>query len=99
MYFNEIAFERVIKYFYNIIDIHSNNIIHRDIKPENLVFISKDSYELKIVDFGLSEFVNDSECLYPRSGTPGYVSTEILNNKPYNTKVDIFSLGVIMYLL
>lgn len=38
------------------------------------------SYELKIVDFGLSEFVNDHDSLYKRSGTPGYVAPEILKD-------------------
>lgn len=53
-------------------------IIHRDLKPENLIFVDDDKYEIKIVDFGLSEFVNDPEQLYKRSGTPGYVAPEIL---------------------
>jgi serine/threonine protein kinase len=38
------------------------------------------SYDLKIVDYGLSEFVNDPDCLYKRSGTPGYVAPEILKD-------------------
>ena len=41
--------------------MHDNNIIHRDLKPENLIFKCKDSYDIRIVDFGLSEFVNDVE--------------------------------------
>jgi calcium-dependent protein kinase len=63
-----------------LLEIHSNNIIHRDIKPENLIFKDKLSYDLKIVDYGLSEFVNDPDCLYKRSGTPGYVAPEILKD-------------------
>lgn len=41
--------------------MHDRNIIHRDIKPENLIFKDKESYDIRIVDFGLSEFVNDPE--------------------------------------
>lgn len=41
--------------------MHKRNIIHRDIKPENLIFKDKESYDLRIVDFGLSEFVNDPD--------------------------------------
>ena len=80
-----------------IIDLHSINVIHRDIKPENLIFTEKNSLEIKIVDFGLAEYVNDSEVLFKRSGTPGYVSPEILRDRPYNQKTDLFSLGVILY--
>ena len=79
------------------IDLHSINVIHRDIKPENLIFTEKNSLEIKIVDFGLAEYVNDSEVLFKRSGTPGYVSPEILKDRPYNQKTDLFSLGVILY--
>ena len=77
--------------------MHENNIIHRDLKPENMIFKSKDSYDIRIVDFGLSEFVNDSEQLYKRSGTPGYVAPEILLGLPYDFKVDVYSLGVLFF--
>ena len=82
-----------------ILALHSQNIIHRDLKPENLIFKDKEHYEIKIVDFGLSEFINDPDQLYKRSGTPGYVAPEILKGKSHDEKVDIFGLGVIMYLL
>jgi calcium/calmodulin-dependent protein kinase I len=81
------------------IDLHSINVIHRDIKPENLIFTEKNSLEIKIVDFGLAEYVNDSEVLFKRSGTPGYVAPEILKNQSYDSKSDIFAAGVILYLL
>ena len=60
------------------------NVIHRDIKPENLIFADKNSLEIKVIDYGLAEFVQDPEVLFKRSGTPGYVSPEILKDKPYN---------------
>lgn len=60
------------------------NVIHRDIKPENLIFVDKNSLEIKVIDYGLAEFVQDPEVLFKRSGTPGYVSPEILKDKPYN---------------
>lgn len=75
------------------------NIIHRDIKPENLMFVKKNTFQIKIVDFGLAEYVDDSEALFKRSGTPGYVAPEILKDKPYGSKSDMFSLGVILYQL
>jgi serine/threonine protein kinase len=79
--------------------LHDKKIIHRDLKPENLIFKDKDHYDIRIVDFGLSEFIDDPEQLYKRSGTPGYVAPEILKGKPHNEKSDIFALGVILYLL
>ena len=60
------------------------NVIHIDIKPENLIFVDKNSLEIKVIDYGLAEFVQDPEVLFKRSGTPGYVSPEILKDKPYN---------------
>lgn len=74
-------------------------IIHRDIKPENLLISNMKDFDIQITDFGLSEFMVDNEQLYKRSGTPGYVAPEILRDKPYDTKADIFSCGVILYLL
>ena len=79
--------------------IHKLQIIHRDIKPENLIFKDRKGYEVKLVDFGLSEFVKDPDQLYKRSGTPGYVAPEILKDLHYDSKADIFGAGVILYLL
>ena len=53
---------------------------------------------LKIVDFGLSALMLN-EPLNMRCGSPGYVAPEILNDLGYGTKVDIFSAGIILYIL
>lgn len=53
---------------------------------------------LKIVDFGLSALIKDSP-LNMRCGSPGYVAPEILNDLGYGTKADIFSAGIILYIL
>jgi calcium/calmodulin-dependent protein kinase I len=53
---------------------------------------------LQIVDFGLSASVSDGE-LNMRCGSPGYVAPEILNDDGYGCKVDIFSAGIILYIL
>lgn len=73
------------------------DVIHRDIKPENIMLKSKDSLEIKIIDFGLAEFRHDPDVLFKKSGTPGYCAPEVLSGKVYDTKSDVFSLGVIMY--
>ena len=79
--------------------IHSLGIMHRDLKPENLILKDDDDYDIRLADFGLAEFVDKKEFLFRRCGTPGYVAPEILNDQPYDTKCDIFSAGVILYIL
>lgn len=79
--------------------IHSINVIHRDLKPENLLLTSKDDdANLKLADFGFAVEVNgfsvSSQC-----GTPGYIAPEILNNHLYGKPVDMWSFGVILYIL
>ena len=82
-----------------LVYLHSMNIMHRDIKPENLILKDENGFDLKLADFGLAEFVNQKQHLFKRCGTPGYVAPEILDDKPYDTKVDVFSAGVILYIL
>lgn len=80
--------------------IHRNNIVHRDLKPENLILASKDNdLDLRIADFGLASFIKEGEQLDYRCGTPGYVGPELLQDKGYDRKVDMFSVGVILYVL
>ena len=74
--------------------------MHRDIKPENLILKDNDNDgEVKIADFGLATYVNCGEYLFKRCGTPGYVAPEILADDKYDQKVDVFSAGVILYIL
>ena len=80
--------------------LHQRGIVHRDLKPENLILASKDNdYMLKIADFGLASFIKSSELLKLRCGSPGYVAPELLDDRGYNTKADIFSAGVILYVM
>lgn len=75
--------------------IHNNNIIHRDLKPENLLFDSE-GY-IHITDFGISIEMEDGKIIQDISGTPGYISPEIIMNKPQNKVSDFFSIGIITY--
>lgn len=80
--------------------LHKRNIVHRDLKPENLLLLSdKNDTDIKIADFGLSKRVKDLTGNDPACGTPGYVAPEILQGKAYGTEVDIWAIGVIMYIL
>jgi calcium-dependent protein kinase len=76
---------------------HSNGVVHRDIKPENIM-IGGDG-EIKLIDFGLSEkSVKKDASLHTIAGTPYYMAPEVLEGD-YNFKCDIWSLGVLMYVL
>lgn len=81
--------------------VHQNNIFHRDLKLDNIVLKRKNDYhDIAIVDFGLAEFYSETgNYLIPKCGTVGYVAPEILTENNYNTKIDIFSIGIIMYIL
>ncbi len=80
--------------------MHAKGIMHRDIKPENLILKdSENDWDVKIADFGLSQFLSSNDYLFTRCGTPGYVAPEILADEKYDEKVDVFSAGVILYIL
>jgi serine/threonine protein kinase len=80
--------------------MHEHNVIHRDLKPENLILASKDNdYDLRIADFGLASFIKDGDLLTMRCGSPGYVAPEILQDIGYTQSSDIFSAGVILYVM
>eukprot|EP00922_Rhytidocystis_sp_ex-Travisia-forbesii_P049193 GHVS01073262.1.p1 GENE.GHVS01073262.1~~GHVS01073262.1.p1 ORF type:complete len:640 (-),score=81.16 GHVS01073262.1:387-2306(-) len=78
---------------------HEHNIVHRDLKPENFLFLdkTKDS-PLKIIDFGLAARCDDKTILTTKAGTPYYVAPQVLQGK-YTNKCDLWSAGVIMYIL
>lgn len=73
--------------------------MHRDLKPENILCKKKNVLEIGIVDLGFATFYKDYDILFLKCGTPGYVAPEILNDMPYNSKVDIYSAGIILYIM
>jgi serine/threonine protein kinase len=80
--------------------LHENGIVHRDLKPENLLLSEKSgNAQIKISDFGLSKIFNDAEVMKTACGTPGYVAPEVLRRQGYSKEVDLWSLGVITYIL
>lgn len=78
---------------------HQANIVHRDLKPENILLeANKEFDQIKIIDFGTSLVYSAERNLEEKLGTPYYIAPEVLN-KNYNEKCDIWSAGVITYIL
>ena len=72
-------------------------ISHRDIKPENIL-LDKSHKNIKIIDFGLSNYCKNKELLHSSCGSPCYASPEMLSGKPYlGVMTDLWSSGVVLY--
>ncbi|GER40731.1 calcium-dependent protein kinase [Striga asiatica] len=78
---------------------HSMGVIHRDLKPENFLLLSKDEDSpLKATDFGLSVFYKQGEVFKDIVGSAYYIAPEVLKRR-YGPEVDIWSIGVMLYIL
>mmetsp|Transcript_46802 Transcript_46802/g.114104 ORF Transcript_46802/g.114104 Transcript_46802/m.114104 type:complete len:744 (+) Transcript_46802:145-2376(+) len=81
--------------------IHEAGVAHRDIKPQNMLLTSEDDdAHIKITDFGFARRTHNTPySLTSRCGTPTFVAPEILKNIPHDERSDMFSVGVVVYLL
>eukprot|EP01091_Cochliopodium_minus_P015729 TRINITY_DN5687_c0_g1_i2.p1 TRINITY_DN5687_c0_g1~~TRINITY_DN5687_c0_g1_i2.p1 ORF type:complete len:344 (-),score=142.78 TRINITY_DN5687_c0_g1_i2:32-1063(-) len=85
--------------------LHENKISHRDLKPENYLVVHKDDdLRIKLSDFGLSKVYGEEQMMKTLCGTPQYLAPEVIEKargitEGYSFKVDIWSLGVILYIL
>ena len=80
--------------------LHQYGIIHRDLKPENILMTDNtENADIRLVDFGLGKILGPGEKCDEPFGTFSYVAPEVLQEKPYDHKVDLFAIGVITYLL
>ncbi|CAN1139840.1 Calcium and calcium/calmodulin-dependent serine/threonine-protein kinase [Linum perenne] len=80
--------------------LHGANIVHRDLKPENCLFLNeRDDSALKIMDFGLSSVEEFTDPVVGLFGSIDYVSPEALSQGRVSSKSDMWSLGVILYIL
>ncbi|KPM09694.1 serine/threonine-protein kinase D3-like protein [Sarcoptes scabiei] len=95
--------ERVTKFLiYQILValryLHSQNICHCDLKPENVLLSSDSNFpQVKLCDFGFARIIGEKSFRRSVVGTPAYLAPEVLRNKGYNRSLDMWSVGVIIY--
>ncbi|XP_018321505.1 serine/threonine-protein kinase D3 [Agrilus planipennis] len=95
--------ERVTKFLITQIlvalkHLHSKNIVHCDLKPENVLLSSNAEYpQVKLCDFGFARIIGEKSFRRSVVGTPAYLAPEVLRNKGYNRSLDMWSVGVIIY--
>nr|XP_024216641.1 probable myosin light chain kinase DDB_G0271550 isoform X4 [Halyomorpha halys] len=83
-----------------IIFLHGINVAHLDIKPQNLILTGPlPSCEVKLCDFGISRHLSDGADVREILGTPDYVAPEVLNYEPISLATDMWSVGVLLYVL
>jgi calcium-dependent protein kinase len=87
------AIERILR---ALIHCHRQGIVHRDIKPENIMYDKVG--EVKLIDFGLAKQTTGNQKLTTIAGTPYFIAPEVLNGS-YSKECDIWSLGVLLYVL
>eukprot|EP00118_Oscarella_pearsei_P001406 m.7359 g.7359 ORF g.7359 m.7359 type:complete len:620 (+) comp18475_c0_seq1:293-2152(+) len=75
--------------------MHKAGVIHRDLKVENLLL--DENYDVKIIDFGLSNALEEGGHLMTQCGSPAYAAPEVFSRKPYDAAVDVWSIGINMY--
>ena len=92
----KIIYDIIIQICLGLKELHTNKIIHRDLKPDNIL-INKDN-KIKIAGFSISKVLNSKEdYLRDMVGTFHYMAPEIMKGIEYNQKIDIYSLGCILY--
>lgn len=79
--------------------MHTANIAHRDIKPENILIEDPQKLLIKITDFGFAKYFNEKDKMKEVLGSPIYMPPEIVDQKNYDEKVDIWSTGVVVYIM
>ncbi|XP_052766795.1 serine/threonine-protein kinase D1-like isoform X2 [Mya arenaria] len=95
--------ERVTKYLVSQIlvalkHLHSKHIVHCDLKPENVLLSSETAFpQVKLCDFGFARIIGERSFRRSVVGTPAYLAPEVLKSKGYNRSLDMWSVGVVVY--
>ncbi|NXL69231.1 MYLK2 kinase, partial [Leptocoma aspasia] len=79
--------------------MHHMCVLHLDLKPENILCVSATGHMVKIIDFGLARRYNPNEKLKVNFGTPEFLSPEVVNYEQVSYSTDMWSMGVITYML
>ncbi|KAJ8337095.1 hypothetical protein SKAU_G00383150 [Synaphobranchus kaupii] len=79
--------------------MHKMSIVHLDLKPENIMCVSRLTSKIKIIDFGLARIYKPKERLKVNFGTPEFLAPEVVNYEFVSFRTDMWSLGVITYML
>ena len=77
--------------------LHDRGIVHRDLKPQNVLGAPADPTDVRIADFGLSKVLSEDTMLKTCCGSPHYLAPEVLQCSSYDSKVDIWGIGIIVY--
>ncbi|XP_023248038.1 calcium/calmodulin-dependent protein kinase type IV-like isoform X2 [Copidosoma floridanum] len=96
--------QQVAKLLRQILDgvafLHSLNVAHLDIKPQNLVLTGEfPDCDVKLCDFGISRYISHGAEIREILGTPDYIAPEVLNYEPISLATDMWSVGVLLYVL
>uniref|UniRef100_A0A8C5C8S0 protein kinase C n=1 Tax=Gadus morhua TaxID=8049 RepID=A0A8C5C8S0_GADMO len=92
---NEVA---ILQILVALRHLHFKNIVHCDLKPENVLLASSDCFpQVKLCDFGFARIIGERSFRRSVVGTPAYLAPEVLRNKGYNRSLDMWSVGVIIY--
>lgn len=78
--------------------MHKKQVVHLDLKPENIL-LERGSECIKIIDFGLARRLIRGQVIKSMAGTPEFVSPEVINFEPITLNVDLWSVGVLTYVL
>ena len=85
--------------FYALNYMHKLGIVHRDVKPENILIDNPDHLRIKLTDFGFARYFKEKDRMNDQLGSPIYMPPEIVLQQNYNEKVDVWSAGVVTYIM